>query len=153
MSSERDRTDGTTGTTTDEDGAPTRIARDDAYHLLQNERRRLALAFLSERDWLVNVGVVAEHVAAVENDIDVEELSAQQRKRVYISLYQSHLPKLDEHGVVDYDQSRGTVEPLPLLRALQPFLVEEDLVAPAGSDRLLGGVSGLTGAVGGVFGR
>ncbi len=133
--------------------APARVTRDDAYHILQNERRRRALAFLAERDWLVNVGVVAEHIAAIENDVDVDELTAQQRKRVYISLYQAHLPKLDEHGIVDYDQSRGTVEPLPLLRAFEPYLVEEDLVAPTASERLLGGVSGLVGIVGAAFGR
>jgi hypothetical protein len=134
-------------------GAADRVARDDAYHLLQNQRRRRVLRFLSERDWMVNVGVIAEHVAAIENDVPVDELDAQQRKRVYISLYQSHLPKLDEHDVVDYDQSRGTVEPRRLLWALEPYLVEEDIVAPDPTDRLIDGVSDLASAVGGVLSR
>jgi hypothetical protein len=52
---------------------------------------------------------IAERVAAWEQGKPIEAITSTERQRVYIALYQSHLPKLDEHGVIEYDQSRGTV--------------------------------------------
>jgi len=49
----------------------------------------------------------------------IENLSSNERQRVYISLYQSHLPKLDNHGIVTYDKDRGWVEPTPLVARLR----------------------------------
>lgn len=49
-------------------------------------------------------------VAAWENGTDPDQLSYDDRKSVHISLYQHHVPKMDEAGVVDYDQRGGVVE-------------------------------------------
>lgn len=81
---------------------------DDIFHLLQNSRRRDVLAYLEETEQ-TTLRELAEHIAARENGLSVAELRSDQRKRVYISLYQMHLPKLTAHGVIDYDKSRGTV--------------------------------------------
>lgn len=48
--------------------------------------------------------------AAWEEDVPSEELSSQQRKRVYVSLYQTHVPSLEAIGVVEYDADEGIVE-------------------------------------------
>jgi len=44
---------------------------------------------------------------------------------VYVSLYQAHLPKLDDFGAISFDRDRGTVERTPrtdeLLRYLDRF--------------------------------
>ncbi|MFB6104536.1 MAG: hypothetical protein ABEJ57_05545, partial [Halobacteriaceae archaeon] len=48
-------------------------------------------------------------VAADENGIAEDELTYKQRKRVYTSLHQTHLQKLDDVGLVEYDRNRGTV--------------------------------------------
>jgi len=86
------------------------ITLDETFDLLRNRRRRDVLIYLAGvEDNSATLGELAEHVAAKENDIDPAELSSTQRKRVYIGLYQCHLPKMDELGVVDYDQDRGTV--------------------------------------------
>ena len=88
---------------------------DERFHLLQNERRRLVIRYLREAerddDGYVQMRDVAEQVAAWENDTTVAQLSSTVRQRVYIPLYQNHLPKLDDAGVIEYDQSRGTVVP------------------------------------------
>lgn len=81
---------------------------DDIFHVLQNSRRRDVLAYLEETEQ-TTLRELAEHIAASENDVSVAGLRSDQRKRVYISLYQTHLPKLAAHGVIDYDKSRGTV--------------------------------------------
>lgn len=119
---------GVTHTETDEveQNVPETLAKDDLFHLLQNERRRRAVKFLLDREGSVDMGSVAEHIAALENDITVAELSSAQRKRVYVGLYQCHLPKLDEASVVDYDKNRGTVSRTHLTENLAPYLTVDE---------------------------
>ena len=69
---------------------------------------------------------LAEHIAAIENDTTVQALNSQQRKRVYVGLYQSHLPKLDDLGVVAFNQSRGHVELGPRAAQLDRYLTIDD---------------------------
>lgn len=100
------------------------IAKDDAFHLLQNARRRAVLRYLrahadQER---FRMRDLAEEVAAWEHNTTVRQLTSDERQRVYIGLYQSHLPKLDDYGVIEYNQPRGVVEQTALLGALAPFL-------------------------------
>lgn len=83
---------------------------EEVFMLLKNERRRLVLQYLeSQADKEATLDELARHVAAAENDQSVEAISTDQRRRVYIGLYQVHLPRLDRFGVVEYDQNRGTV--------------------------------------------
>lgn len=103
------------------------IAKDDLFHLLQNSRRRAVLRYFivhSEREEF-NMRTIAEEIAAWENDISVDQLHSDQRQRVYIALYQSHLPKLDEYGVIEYNQSRGIVKPTSLTALFEPYLEPE----------------------------
>ncbi len=86
------------------------LSQDTAFDLLSNARRRLALQYLQEETGPVSIGELATQVAAMENDIPVEEVDAQQRKRTYVSLYQTHVPKLAKAGAVDYDSEEGLVE-------------------------------------------
>jgi DNA-binding transcriptional ArsR family regulator len=86
------------------------LSSDDIYDQLSNRRRRYALHYLKQAGEPVTVRDLAEQVAAWENDTTVAELGSQERKRVYIALYQSHLPSMDEAGIVDYDEEGSTVE-------------------------------------------
>ena len=113
------------------DGESTELTDDRAYHLLQNERRRNVLRYLDGTDGPVEMRDVAEQVAAWEHDTTVEALASDERQRVYIALYQSHLPKLDKEGVIEYDQSRGVVERGPLAEQFDPYL---EANVDAGSD-------------------
>lgn len=98
------------------------ITLDDIFHILQNERRRQVLHHLHGVDGTVMMRDVAEAIAAWENDTTVENLHSDQRQRVYIALYQSHLPKLDDLGVIEYNQSRGYIETTPLLDEVIQYL-------------------------------
>lgn len=86
------------------------LSQDTAFDLLSNARRRLALQYLQEANGPVSIGELATQVAAMENDIPVEEVDSQQRKRTYVSLYQTHVPKLAKAGAVEYDAEEGIVE-------------------------------------------
>lgn len=104
------------------------LGPDEIFHILQNDRRRGVLRYLQGRHEPVRMRDVAEQVAAWEHDTTVQGLSSTQRQRVYIPLYQSHLPKLDEAGVIDYQQSRGIVERRPLADRFDPYLeIESDM--------------------------
>lgn len=86
------------------------LDKDDLFELLKNSRRREVIRYLRANDGQSSLSDLAEHIAAKENGIEVSELSSDQRKRVYIGLYQCHLPKMNNHGVIEYDKNRGTVE-------------------------------------------
>lgn len=96
----------------------TDLDADGVYHLLQNERRRNVLEYLRGREGPVQMRDIAEQVAAWEHDTTVQALMSDQRQRVYIALYQAHLPKLDKEGIIDYNQSRGIVEKNPAAQEL-----------------------------------
>ncbi|MDQ2052488.1 hypothetical protein RBH26_18655 [Natronolimnohabitans sp. A-GB9] len=118
---------------------------DEIFHILQTSRRRRVLEHLEGGDEPVTVRTLAERIAARENDTTVENLTSDQRQRVYISLYQTHLPKLDTAGVVDYDKNRGTVESTPLAAQFDPFLSE---LEPSSMDPWLGRYAGAVGCCG-----
>lgn len=85
------------------------MSRDTAFEILTNARRRYALAYLRTRSAPASIGELAEVIAAHERDTTVDLISSKERKSVYTSLYQTHLPKMADAGVVDYDRHRGTV--------------------------------------------
>lgn len=97
------------------------LSLDELFDLLRNRRRRDIISYLDASDGTVTLDELAESIAADENDIKPEQLSSQQRKRVYISLYQNHLPKMDELGIVEYEQNRGVVTLLDISEA-EPYL-------------------------------
>lgn len=102
------------------------LETDEIFHILQTRRRRDVLRYLRRADGPVRLGELAERVAAREQGTTVDALTSSERQRVYISLYQSHLPKLDREGIVDYDKDRGIVERTSLAAAFDPFIDEID---------------------------
>ena len=105
------------------DGAE-RMTLDDVFHVLQNGRRRDAIEYILARpeQETFEMSDIAEQVAAWENDKPVAQITSAERQRVYIALYQTHLPKLDAKGVIEYEQNRGTVRPTARLEYVGRFL-------------------------------
>ena len=129
----------------------TEVSEDELFDVLANQRRRFALHLLKkEGDETVEIGDMAEQIAAWENGIDTAEITGNERKRVYTALQQSHLPKMDDAGVVDFDKDRGTIEPTPALTDVDLYMdVVEGKEIPWSTYYLgLSGVAvALTGAV------
>lgn len=115
---------------TEPDAATDRLDRDDVFHILQCRRRRLVLKYLQEHDGPADMRDITERIAAVENDTTVTQLRSQERQRVYIALYQSHLPKMDRDGIISYDQDRGVVERTACTAQFDPYLVNEPTLLP-----------------------
>lgn len=89
---------------------PDQLSQDELFDLLSNARRRYVLEYLSQVDGTADFERLTETVAAWENDTTVDRIEEADRKRVYVSLYQTHLPRLESSGVVEFDQERGIVE-------------------------------------------
>lgn len=84
------------------------ISRSDVYEILSNDRRRCTLYFLlTNENETVPLRDIVDYVAAWENDAPITQLNSNSRKTVYTALRQSHLPKMDAIGVIDYDHLRG----------------------------------------------
>ncbi|WP_324663586.1 DUF7344 domain-containing protein [Haloarcula sediminis] len=86
-----------------------KLSRDDAFEMLSNRRRRFILHYLQDEDAAATLSDLAEQVAAWENETDIANISASERKTVYTSLQQFHLPKMDETGIIEFDQRAGEV--------------------------------------------
>lgn len=82
----------------------TTIDPNTAYDLLKNTRRRAVIrALIDDFQGSCSLRDLAEFVAAMEHPTETPEtISGPDRKRVYVSLYQTHVPKLAECGVVEY---------------------------------------------------
>ena len=99
---------------------------DEIFETLKNSRRRETLRYLRENGGETTLSDVAEHIAALENDTTIRAISSAQRKRVYVGLYQCHLPKMDDTDVIDFEQNRGTIEIGPNAEQLYPYLEEPE---------------------------
>lgn len=96
------------------------------FEILSNERRRRVLRYLLNESDTTTLGELAEHIASLENDKPQQDLNSAERKRVYICLYQCHLPKLDDADIIAFEEHRKTVSIGPNLRQLTRFLPSDD---------------------------
>ena len=99
------------------------LSKDTIYHILQVQRRRYALQYLQGTTGPVVMRDLAEQVAAWEYGTTIDNLQSKERQRTYISLYQSHLPKLDKEGVIKYESARGLVTRTDIATQFDPYLI------------------------------
>ena len=100
-----------------------RLPRDDVFDILSNPRRRCIIHYLKcHDDRRVDLRELVEHVAAWENDTTVEQLGTDERKRVYTALRQSHLDRMADVGIIEYDSDRGHVELTEDAREVELYL-------------------------------
>lgn len=95
---------------------------EDVFYMLNNRRRRFAIFELARSDDALTVSDLAEQIAAWENGVLSSEVTSTQRKRVYNSLQQTHLPKLAERGFIEYDEREGTIEPTEQIDQLDIYV-------------------------------
>jgi len=102
------------------------LTPDDVFDILSNHRRRMVLYFLRQNGDSVTVNDLAEQIAARENEVPIEELTSQRRKRVYVSLYQTHLPKMADMNLIEYDSDEGMVQQTDRTWSVDQFLTTND---------------------------
>jgi len=87
---------------------PVELSPDELHHVLQVQRRREVVRYVDDVGE-TSISDLAESIASIETGDPIDALSSRDRKKVYVALYQVHIPKLVEEGIVAND--RGTVTP------------------------------------------
>lgn len=77
------------------------LEQSDIHDILRNDRRRRIIEILRDTGDTVTVSELSEQIASVETGETPPPRDV--RKSVYVSLHQTHLPKLDDWGVINYD--------------------------------------------------
>ncbi|WP_225333986.1 DUF7344 domain-containing protein [Halomicrobium urmianum] len=98
------------------------LSNGEIFDVLQNERRRYVLQYLRRHGGPVELGDLATRVAAREYEVSEGDVSGKQRKRVYTTLQQTHLPKMDEAGIVAFDSDAGVIDTTPYTEELTVYL-------------------------------
>lgn len=101
---------------------PGPLSRDDVFEILGNSRRRRMLRYLDSADGPVSVRELVTDVAAHEEGTTPETVSQDHYKRVHVASLQTHLPKLDSVGVIDYDRDERSVALTDAASELLPHL-------------------------------
>lgn len=98
------------------------LTQAELFDVLSNARRRRTVQYLKEQNGSCDLAPLVEQVAAWENDTPRDDVTRTERRRVYISLYQTHLPMLEDHGIIDWDPETHTIELLPDEAVFEPYL-------------------------------
>lgn len=80
------------------------------FGILKNDRRRCMLEIL-KKEGKLSIRSLSEEIARIE--AGVEEPNSGARKSVYISLHQTHIPKMESLKILKYDREKDSIELLP----------------------------------------
>ncbi|KTG07819.1 hypothetical protein AUR64_01965 [Haloprofundus marisrubri] len=89
------------------------LTQGELFDTLCNQRRLGIIRHLRANGGASKLSPLVDYVAATENDKQPGELARAERRRVYISLYQTHLPMLEERGIVEWDRSENVISLQP----------------------------------------
>jgi hypothetical protein len=99
------------------------------FDVLSNPRRRILLRYLSQHGE-TDVQDLVYEVAAREYGTETAAVTTDQHKRVYVSLYQTHVPKLCGLGLVNHDDERGTVRLTDRAQLVERYLATRPPATP-----------------------
>jgi len=116
------------------DDEPIALDTDEVFYLLGNDRRRAIVLALVDDAGPRDVSELASEIAGEDDG---------SYKSVYVSLQQSHLPQLDENGVVEYDAEDRTVGRGPRFDEMASYVDPAEEPAHDWRPYLVGGVAGL----------
>ncbi|WP_136601619.1 DUF7344 domain-containing protein [Salinigranum halophilum] len=102
--------------------------RDEVFTLLSNYRRRSVLYALYRNGGELAFPVLVDKVASYETGTPPDDIDDDLSQSMYISLYQTHLPKLTSFGLVEYDTDERTISLTP--HADHAIVPSEELAPP-----------------------
>ncbi|QRV15174.1 DUF7344 domain-containing protein [Haloterrigena salifodinae] len=85
-----------------------RLSLDIVYGLLSEARCRYLLYYFLKNDH-ANIESISLQIAAWEQGESIEVVTEAQKQRVTTSLVHSHLPKLEDHDLIEHDNRTGDV--------------------------------------------
>ena len=97
------------------------LSKSDIFGILQNDRRRYVLEILRSKG-NQSVRSLSEEIARLESGEDDPKSTL--RKSVYVSLLQTHIPKMESLGVINYNREtilwNFSLQPAPLTSTWKP---------------------------------
>ena len=91
------------------------LSRKDIFDILSNRRRRFVLHALKRMEEPVELAELSTYVAAWEMDLEPEEIDSDDRRSVHVTLKRTHLPKMDEKNIIQFNKSEKTIQSTDLL--------------------------------------
>ncbi|WP_143117672.1 DUF7344 domain-containing protein [Halomicrobium zhouii] len=79
------------------------------YECLSHSRRRSILRCLRDTEKPLALADLAADVAHLEMEAPKSEVDPEEVKKIHLTLYHNHVPKLEEFGLVQYDPRNETV--------------------------------------------
>lgn len=127
------------------------LAESDIYYLLSNQRRRETLSILWSDPRPLSLRELSERIAAAESGVD--PAARPLRESVYNALHQTHLPKLHEFGLVEYNPDRKVVRLTANSHSLSRYMDNVTRVGITWGEYYRGlGIVGLFGVVASLAG-
>lgn len=86
------------------------LESEDVFGVLAHPRRRFLLCVFTLDDrW--TLPALATRLAAWEHDIDETAVDDRLHKRMYVSLYHTHVPRLEKARAIRFDERTETIVP------------------------------------------
>jgi hypothetical protein len=131
----------------------TTLSTGEIHDVLRNDRRRRAIRCLLDSEEALSVRELSERVATLETG--EEPAPRDKRRSVYISLHQTHLPKLDDLAIVEYDLETKDVTLAEQSDVITSYMGDDETPTPQwpkvqlgvgalGALLVLGAVAGLS---------
>ena len=95
------------------------LSQSDIFGILQNDRRRQVLQILRTQG-NQSIRSLSEEIARLETE--TEEPKSSVRKSIYVSLLQTHIPKMESLQIINYNREHDTVELLPAARNFDIYM-------------------------------
>lgn len=111
--------------------AQTNLTASTLLELLQNDRRRATITLMAAHNDPIDLRDLTDALAEHEHG----DYTTNQRKAAYTALYQTHLPKLDKAGVVEYNSDRQIVSPGPELQSVADIITHIKQVTAEGGEK------------------
>ena len=97
------------------------LSLDDVFGILSNSRRRATLRVIAEHQNL-DFGELVNHVSEIEYQLPIEQISSDERHRVYVSLQQTHKRTLEEHNIIQTEDEGSRIKIGPNAHELLEFM-------------------------------
>lgn len=97
------------------------LSETDVFEVLSNRRRRFVIHALKHEAGPMDVSDLSRRVTAWEVGVEPDAVKYEDRRNVYSTLRRTHLPKLEETGVITVDEE-GRVRPTTALESLDIYV-------------------------------
>lgn len=94
-----------------EEYSPDDLSKGEAFDAVDAERRRVVISILLEAEATYTLEEMGGEVARRTDVPETGDDDTDPRERVMTSLLHHHLPRLDEEGIVRFDEDARTIAP------------------------------------------